>query len=107
MEKIGTYLRTNIETAAEKKSGGINSPFNAAIGRVCDFMRDKRFKYWCGRLKRFSPQQIDAMISIAKNDGKKPAAYFNFLIKKRLEEAKKLSTELSNTTPLQLKPPGV
>lgn len=98
MDTIGKLFEGGLKRTFNKqvkpKRGGINSPFNDAVGRVCDFMQDKRFGYWCGRLKPFTAQEIDSMLSIARQDGKRPAAYFNFLVKKKRDG---LST--SKTTP--------
>lgn len=102
MENIGKLfengLRKTFEERVKKapKRGGINSPFNDAVGRVCELMNDKRFGYWCGRLKNIPAQEINAMLSIARQDGKKPAAYFNFLVKKKREQ---LSTPHVDTEP--------
>ena len=105
METIGKLFENRLKKTFEErvktapKRGGINSPFNDAVWRVCEFMKDNRFGYWCGRLKTFSAQEIDSMLSIARQDGKKPQAYFNFLVKKKRE----LST--ANTTPpVDIKP---
>ena len=63
---------------------GANSPFTEQIENVCQFMDGdmKRFKYWCGRLRLYSPSQIYDLIQHAKL-GEHPQKLFNYLLKKQ------------------------
>lgn len=106
-KRIGDFLPKFAPPTAKKTNGGVNSPFNDAISRVVEFMDEKgKFGYWCGRCRKIAPFEIDAMLSISRRDGKKPRAYFVFLLKKyreREKEAKKLSTTKKTTATVQSK----
>ncbi len=75
-------------TRREKK---IDNQRQEAIHSVMDFMGEpykennkiskERYKYWNGRLKKYSPVDIHGLIKEAKV-GKNPPALFNWLIKK-------------------------
>lgn len=96
---IASFMPKLPERPVVKPKGGINSPFNDAVSRVCDLMKDKRFGYWCGRLRGLTGYEVDAMLSVSRRDGKNPAAYFNFLLKKKREQL--------STTNVDTKPKGV
>jgi len=60
-----------------------NSAFNEQIANTISFMGEKndRWRYWCGRLKRFSPSEIHDLRKKAET-GRNKKALFNYLIKK-------------------------
>ena len=68
----------------EKKSGGINSPFSNAVGLAIEIMgdeaREKKFGYWCGRLRGVPVQKIHEWISVCKRE-ETPIKLFQWLVK--------------------------
>lgn len=69
-----------------KIKGKPNSAWAEAIENVIKFMGEdnKRFGYWSGRLKKFTPAQINDTLKEAKSWPTNPVALFNKLIKQRL-----------------------
>lgn len=78
-----------------KKIKGPNSPWSEVIENVIKFMGEdnKRFPYWCGRLKRFkeSPNEINDILKEAKNFLANPQALFNKIVKERTQKMKDLT----------------
>lgn len=73
MGDISEYLKIGTDTS--------RSEHEEAILEVLELMDDDRYKYWCGRLKRFKPQEIKDLVKQART-GHSPQKLFNYLIKK-------------------------
>lgn len=88
-----------IDPTFSKKWSGPNSPRAERIEQLLSLMGEdrkleqesdeqyaqrigKRFKYWLGRTRKYSPDEIFAMLRQARS-GKNPGALFNYLIKKK------------------------
>lgn len=61
---------------------GPNSPRAEQIEKLVKFMGETnaRFKYWTGRTRKLSPEEIYLMMKKA-GEGKNPQALFNYLLK--------------------------
>jgi len=75
--------------SVEYKPTGARSAWGEQIENVMNLVGDdicdnKRYAYWCGRLKRFkdNPDAIYRLIKSAK-EGRNAAALFQFLLKKK------------------------
>lgn len=65
-----------------KKTGGVNSPFNEAVNRVKETIKDQdwTFSRWCGYLRNIPAIEIQGMIAIAEKN-KNPGRHFHWLVK--------------------------
>lgn len=79
MKKISDFIK--VPLAATKKVP--NSARAEITEQVCTFMDgdNKRFKYWLGRTKEYTPSALYDIMKKAK-EGKNPQALFNWNIKK-------------------------
>lgn len=84
MENISKHLKLPVKPTTDA-----NSERADVIGQLMAFMGEdihngRRFKYWLGRTKRLSPGEIFGLMKRSREEGKKPRALFNWLLKSRL-----------------------
>lgn len=80
MESITDVMMSRFEK--KKTKGGINSPFNDAVARVKETIKDQGWSFgrWCGYLRNIPAWDIQQMIAVAEKDAN-PGRKFHWLVK--------------------------